>query len=932
MQHNRKLHISTAGTRKTKHWPETEILWSEFVDRVKTPVRSTETVEEYLAMPKYRQDELKDVGGFVGGTFENNIRKAAYVKGRDLLTLDMDNIPAGGTDEILKRVSGLGCAALVYSTRKHAGYAPRLRVIVPLDATASADEYEPASRKLASLIGMEFCDPTTFDVSRLMYWPSCCKDGEYIFEVYDHPFCSLSGLLQMYGDWTDISQWPQVPGTAAIEKRRLANQEDPTTKRGIIGAFCLAVVALRRGEHVSALWIVVASVSVYLVAYRYYSLYIAQKVMKLDPTRATPAVINNDGLNYVPTNRYVLFGHHFAAIAGAGPLVGPVLAAQMGYLPGTLWLLAGVVLAGAVQDFMVLFISSRRNGASLGEMIKEEMGPVPGTIALFGCFLIMIIILAVLALIVVKALAESPWGVFTVCSTVPIALFMGIYMRFIRPGRVGEVSVIGIVLLVASIYFGGVIAHDPYWGPALTFKDTTITFALIGYAFVSALLPVWLILAPRDYLATFLKIGVIVGLALGIVVLNPELKMPAMTQYIDGTGPLWKGALFPFLFITIACGAVSGFHALISSGTTPKLLANETDARFIGYGAMLMESFVAIMALVAASIIEPGLYFAMNTPPAGLGITMPNLHEMGGENAPIIMAQLKDVTAHAAATVSSWGFVISPEQILQTAKDIGEPSVLNRAGGAPTLAVGIAHVFHKVLPMADMGFWYHFGILFEALFILTALDAGTRSGRFMLQDLLGNFIPFLKKTDSLVAGIIGTAGCVGLWGYLLYQGVVDPLGGVKSLWPLFGISNQMLAAVALVLGTVVLIKMKRTQYIWVTVVPAVWLLICTTWALGLKLFSTNPQMEGFFYMASQYKEKIANGTDLTAQQIANMNHIVVNNYTNAGLSILFLIVVYSIIFYGFKTWLAVRNSDKRTDKETPYVPIPEGGVKISSHH
>ncbi len=433
----------------------------------------------------------------------------------------------------------------------------------------------------------------------------------------------------------------------------------PQVILGIIGAFCLSVVALRRGEHVSALWIVVASVSVYLVAYRYYSLYIAQKVMKLDPTRATPAVINNDGLNYVPTNRYVLFGHHFAAIAGAGPLVGPVLAAQMGYLPGTLWLLAGVVLAGAVQDFMVLFISSRRNGASLGEMIKEEMGTVPGTIALFGCFLIMIIILAVLALIVVKALAESPWGVFTVCSTVPIALFMGIYMRFLRPGRVGEVSVIGIVLLVASIYFGGVIAHDPYWGPALTFKDTTITFALIGYAFVSALLPVWLILAPRDYLATFLKIGVIVGLALGIVILNPELKMPALTQYVDGTGPLWKGALFPFLFITIACGAVSGFHALISSGTTPKLLACETDARFIGYGAMLMESFVAVMALVAASIIEPGLYFAMNTPPAGLGITMPNLHEMGGENAPLIMAQLKDVTAHAAATVSSWGFVIS---------------------------------------------------------------------------------------------------------------------------------------------------------------------------------------------------------------------------------------------------------------------------------
>ena len=701
---------------------------------------------------------------------------------------------------------------------------------------------------------------------------------------------------------------------------------------GIIGAFCLGVVALRRGEHVSALWIIVASVSVYLVAYRYYSLYIATKVMKLDPTRSTPAVINNDGLNYVPTNRNVLFGHHFAAIAGAGPLVGPVLAAQMGYLPGTLWLLAGVVLAGAVQDFMVLFISSRRNGASLGEIVKEEMGTVPGTIALFGCFLIMIIILAVLALIVVKALAESPWGVFTVVSTVPIALFMGIYMRYLRPGRVGEVSVIGIVLLVAAIWFGGVIAADPYWGPALTFKDTTITYALIGYAFVSALLPVWLILAPRDYLATFLKIGVIVGLAVGIVILNPDLKMPAMTQFVDGTGPVWKGALFPFLFITIACGAVSGFHALIASGTTPKLLACETDARYIGYGAMLMESFVAVMALVAASIIEPGLYFAMNTPPAALGITMPDLHNLGTADAPMIMAQLKDVTAQAAATVSSWGFVISPEEILQTAKDIGEPSVLNRAGGAPTLAVGIAHVFHKIIPAADMGFWYHFGILFEALFILTALDAGTRSGRFMLQDLLGNFVPFLKKTDSFIAGVIGTAGCVGLWGYLLYQGVVDPLGGVKSLWPLFGISNQMLAAVALVLSTVVLIKMKRSKYIWVTTIPAVWLLICTTWALGLKLFSDNPQLEGFFWLASEYKRRIAEGGALTPEQVANMQHIVVNNYTNAGLSIIFLVVVYSIIFYGIRTAMKASKNPERTDSETPYIPVPEEGIKVSSSH
>ncbi|ETS98710.1 MULTISPECIES: carbon starvation CstA family protein [Providencia] len=702
---------------------------------------------------------------------------------------------------------------------------------------------------------------------------------------------------------------------------------------GIIGAICLGVVALRRGEHISALWIVVASVAVYLIAYRYYSLYIAKKVMKLDETRATPAVINNDGLNYVPTNKNVLFGHHFAAIAGAGPLVGPVLAAQVGYLPGTLWLLAGVVLAGAVQDFMVLFISSRRNGASLGEIVKEELGPIPGTLALFGCFLIMIIILAVLALIVVKALAESPWGVFTVCSTVPIALFMGIYMRYIRPGRVGEIAVIGIALLVASIWFGGVIAHDPYWGPALTFKDTTITYALVGYAFVSALLPVWLILAPRDYLATFLKIGVIVGLAVGIVILNPELKMPAVTQFVDGSGPVWKGTLFPFLFITIACGAVSGFHALISSGTTPKLLANEKDARYIGYGAMLMESFVAIMALVAASIIEPGLYFAMNTPPSALGITMPNLHELGGPDGAAIMAQLKDVSVHAAATVSSWGFVISPEQIMQTAKDIGEPSILNRAGGAPTLAVGIAFVFHEIMPAANMGFWYHFGILFEALFILTALDAGTRSGRFMLQDLLGNFVPFLKKTDSLFAGIIGTAGCVGLWGYLLYQGVVDPLGGVKSLWPLFGISNQMLAAVALVLSTVVLIKMKRSKYILVTVLPAVWLLICTTWALGLKLFSDNPQLEGFLYLAKSYKEKIAaGGAELTAQEITNMNHIIINNYTNAGLSILFLVVVYGIIFYGIRVGMKAHKNPNRTDKETPYVPVPKEGVKVSSSH
>ncbi|GAA5100038.1 carbon starvation CstA family protein [Wohlfahrtiimonas larvae] len=700
----------------------------------------------------------------------------------------------------------------------------------------------------------------------------------------------------------------------------------------ILGACCLSVVALRRGESISALWVIVAAISVYLVAYRYYSLYIANNVMRLDATRSTPAVINNDGLNYVPTNKNVLFGHHFAAIAGAGPLVGPVLAAQIGYLPGTLWIIAGVVLAGAVQDFMVLFLSSRRNGASLGEMIKEEMGKIPGTIALFGCFMIMIIILAVLALIVVKALAESPWGVFTVCSTVPIALFMGVYMRYLRPGHMKEVSIIGIVLLIAAIWFGGVIAADPYWGPALTFKATTITYVLVGYAFISSLLPVWLILAPRDYLATFLKVGIIVGLAVGIMILNPELKMPALTQFVDGNGPVWKGAIFPFLFITIACGAVSGFHALISSGTTPKLLACETDARFIGYGAMLMESFVAIMALIAASILEPGLYFAMNTAPATLGFTMPDLHNLGGADNASIMSSLYDATAIAAAKVSSWGFQISPEQIIQTAKDIGEPSLLNRAGGAPTLAVSIAHVFHQIIPALDMGFWYHFGILFEALFILTALDAGTRSGRFMLQDLLGNFVPFLKKTDSLLAGIIATAGCVGLWGYLLYQGVVDPLGGVKSLWPLFGISNQMLAGIALILSTVVLVKMKRAQYIWVTGLPALWLLICSTYAIILKMFSTNPDMEGFLYLISTYKAKLADtANNLTTQQIQDIEHIITNNYTNAILSVLFIIVVYGILFYGIRTVIQARKSEKRTDMETPYIPVPEGGIVTSSH-
>jgi len=668
----------------------------------------------------------------------------------------------------------------------------------------------------------------------------------------------------------------------------------------LIGAICLGTVALRRGESINALWIVIAAVSIYLVAYRYYGLFIAHRVLGLDPTRATPAVLRNDGLDYVPTNKHVLFGHHFAAIAGAGPLVGPVLAAQMGYLPGTLWLIAGVVLAGAVQDFMVLVISSRRDARSLGDLVREEMGKVPGTIALFGAFLIMIIILAVLAMIVVKALAESPWGMFTVIATIPIAIFMGVYMRYIRPGKIGEISVVGIILLVAAIWFGGDVAAHPTWGPAFTFTGTQITWMLIGYGFVAAVLPVWLLLAPRDYLSTFLKIGTIVGLAIGILIVMPELKMPALTQFTDGTGPVWKGSMFPFLFITIACGAVSGFHALISSGTTPKLLANERHAPYIGYGGMLMESFVAIMAMVAASIIDPGIYFAMNSPAAVIGT---------------------DPVA-AAKVVSDWGFVVTPELLATTAADIGEHSILSRAGGAPTLAVGIAQIFHAVIPGEGMmAFWYHFAILFEALFILTAVDAGTRAGRFMLQDLLGNFVPVMRKTESWGPNLIATAGCVALWGYFLYQGVTDPLGGINMLWPLFGIANQMLAGIALMLCTVVLFKMKKDRYAWVSIVPTVWLLVCTTYAGWIKIFDADPGV-GFLAQANRYRDAIGRGELIApSKSFDGMSQIMINNYVNAGLTALFLLVVLSVLFYSIVAIRKARASAVRTDRETPHVAL-----------
>lgn len=672
----------------------------------------------------------------------------------------------------------------------------------------------------------------------------------------------------------------------------------------VIGAAAFAMLALNRGEHVNALWLVVAAVACYSIAYRFYGLFIAQRIFALDDRRLTPAERYNDGLDYVPTNKWVLFGHHFAAIAGAGPLVGPILAAQMGFLPGTIWILVGVVFAGAVQDFLVLFISTRRDGRSLGEMARQELGPFAGVVTMLGALGVMIIILSALALVVVKALTNSPWGLFTIAATLPIALLMGIWMRFIRPGRILEVSVIGFVLMMAAIIYGGDIAQHPFWGPFFTLKGTTLTWVLVIYGFVASTLPVWLLLAPRDYLSTFLKIGVICGLAVGILFAMPELKMPAVTRFIDGSGPVFAGGLFPFLFITIACGAISGFHALVASGTTPKLIERESHMPVIGYGAMLMESFVAIMALICASVIDPGVYFAMNAPAAAIGSTVES----------------------ASQVVNGWGFVVTPEMLTQIAHDVGELSILSRAGGAPTFAVGMAHIITEVVnSRAMMAFWYHFAILFEALFILTAVDAGTRACRFMVQDLAGVMIPSLANNRSWIGNLAGTAVAVAGWGFFVYQGVVDPLGGINTLWPLFGIGNQMLASMALILGSVVLFKMKKQRYAWVTLLPTAWLFITSMTAGWQKIFDPKPAL-GFLAQSRKFATGIENGVVIApAKTIGDMQTIVLSNQINAALCGFFMLVAVTMLIAAFFAIRRALQSGQPTTHET--APVLRSEVK-----
>ncbi len=639
----------------------------------------------------------------------------------------------------------------------------------------------------------------------------------------------------------------------------------------ILGASAIGSIALHRGETINSVWFITAAICVYAIGYRFYSAFIATKVLMLDASRATPSERLNDNRDFVPTNKWVVFGHHFAAIAGPGPLIGPTLAVQFGYLPGTLWILVGAVLGGCVQDFVTLFFSTRRNGRSLGQMARDELGAVGGIAALAGVMVIMIILIAVLGLVVVNAMKHSPWATSTVAATIPIAILIGLYMRNLRPGRVLESTLIGVVLLLSAVVAGGWIDQHPDLRQWFDYGGPTLALMIIAYGFTAAATPVWLLLAPRDYLSTFMKIGTMLMLAIAVIILRPEVKMPALTQFIDGTGPIFGGALFPFVFITIACGAISGFHSLISSGTTPKLLSNEADSRLIGYGAMMVESFVAIMAIIAATVLDPGVYFAINSPAGIVG---------------------KDA-AEAVATINSWGFPVTAVQMQQLAADMGETSLFARTGGAPSFAVGMASIFSSAFGSSLMAMWYHFAIMFEALFILTTLDAGTRVGRFMLQDLLSNIYKPLGRTSWYPSVLLTSGIFVSAWGYFLYIGTLDPLGGINSLWPLFGIANQMLAAIALCVATTILVKSGKLRYAWITAIPLTWLIIITSSAAWAKLFSSELRI-GFLSHAQDLATKLAAGTlppDIadTAQQL------IFNDYLAATLTGFFLITTWILV-------------------------------------
>jgi carbon starvation protein len=665
----------------------------------------------------------------------------------------------------------------------------------------------------------------------------------------------------------------------------------------LTGAFAVGGIALQRGESINSMWLIVAAICVYALGYRFYSAFIAAKVLVLDASRATPAERFDDGRDFMPTHKWVVFGHHFAAIAGPGPLIGPTLAAQFGYLPGTLWILIGAVLGGCVQDFVTLFFSVRRDGRSLGQMAKDELGSIGGTAAMMGVMMIMIILIAVLGLVVVNAMKHSPWATSTVAATIPIAVLMGCYLHHLRPGRVLEATLIGVSLLIFAVIGGGWIDNNPVIRGWFDYDAPQLAVMVIIYGFAAAVLPVWLLLAPRDYLSTFMKLGTISALAIAIVVLRPELKMPALTQFIDGSGPIFGGKLFPFVFITIACGAISGFHALISSGTTPKLLANEQDARFIGYGAMMMESFVAIMAMIAASVLEPGIYFAINSP-AGI---------VGKE------------AVDAVAKISSWGFPVSVEQMQALAQTMGESTLFARTGGAPSLAVGMASLFAQVFGQHLLAAWYHFAIMFEALFILTTLDAGTRVARFMLQDMLGNFNASLGKNTSYPSILLTSGLVVGAWGYFLYMGTIDPLGGINSLWPLFGIANQMLAAIALCVGTTILVKSDKIKYVWVTALPLSWLIIVTSSAAWEKLFADDLRV-GFLSHAHDLSDKLANGA-LTAEMVGKAPHLIFNDYLNATLTGMFMLITWLLLADTLRIiYCVITGKDYPQSSESAHIP------------